>query len=357
MHVALAALAALAAACSDPSPGSLCDGVTCSGHGYCVTDGVWPVCVCEPGYRPSGTSCVSDSDAADVPVEADGGTDRDAEPDGVVGTLIVLHGYELEFAVNVDALDRSRVRFYGGFSRAPGIAAVTNARVTSFAIVGTDATREALDPQPPGGGALDPLPLAQQQIFADLVATEDEAALCVGATPALHRGAAGTHDFVVRLAGTSSQGDWTAEASVEGDDVLLTCHAGLSRIGSGTASLVRFPDPVGDSTDLSVVVDLLAAPTSDTVVLGSFVLAAEGLTETFTVPAGATASPCDGGRACIVLRYTGTELIPGTLCPALPALPPQIYFLYSGSLDPSSTSGDFSGAAPAGQCQSMLDAP
>jgi hypothetical protein len=37
----------------------------------------------------------------------------------------------------------------------------------------------------------------------------------------------------------------------------------------------------------------------------------------------------------------------------MPALPPQLYFLYSGSIY---TAG-FSGAAPAGQCQNMLTGP
>lgn len=339
------------AGCSESSPSSPCDGVTCGGHGECLVDGTWPVCVCEPGYRPAGTSCVPEADAGDTAPEtdADGGSDGD----GAGGSLVVLHGYELEFAVNVDAPERSRVRFYGGFTRAPGVAQVTSARVTSLSIIAGEGTREASDPQPPGGGTLDPLPLAQQTIFAGLAATAEDLALCAPATPALVRGMAGIHDVVVRLAGTSSQGDWAAETTVAGDDVLLTCHGGLGSLGSGTAALIRSPDPIGDTSNLSVVVQLLAAPAADTVTIDSLQLAGEGVAETFTVPAEATGTPCDGGRPCVVLSYAGNSLVPETLCPARPALPPQIYFLYSGAID----AGAFSGAAPAGQCQNLLDAP
>jgi|GEM_PF-6754468 len=340
------------AGCSESSPGSPCDGVTCGGHGECLVDGPWPVCVCEPGYRPAGTSCVPEADAGDVAREADADTADDAGDTG--GALVVLHGDEFEFAVNVDAPERSRVRFYGGFTRAPGVAQVTGARVTALSVTTTTrGTREASDPQPPGGGTLDPLPLAQQTILADLAAAAEDLALCAGATPALVRGTAGVHDVVVRLAGTSSQGDWEAEATVPGDDVLLTCHRGLGSLGSGSASLIRSPDPVGDTSNLSVVVQLLAAPATDTATIDSLVLAGEGVADTFAVPAEATATPCDGGRPCVVLSYAGNALVPGTLCPARPALPPPIYFLYSGSID----AGAFSGAAPAGQCQNLLDGP
>lgn len=345
------AVSAAFAGCSDSSTGSPCDGVTCGGHGYCVADGEWPVCVCEPGYRPAGASCVPETDAGDVPPEVeadDGGEGADAG-----GSLVVLYGDELEFAVNADSPDRSRVRFRGSFSRAPGVAAVTSARVTSFSITTAGGTREASNAQPPGGGTLDPLPLTQQTIFADLAATDDDLALCAPATPALHRGTPGVHDLVVRLAGTSSQGDWSAEATVTGDDVLITCHGGLGSHGSGTAALIRSPDPIGDTSNLSVVVHLLAAPASDTVTVDSLVVAGEGVSETFAVPAGTTGTPCDGGRPCVVLSYAGSALVPGSLCPALPTMPPQIYFLYSGSID----AGPFSGAAPAGQCQNLLGGP
>ena len=37
-----------------------CEGVTCSGHGVCVSPGGTPSCQCETGYVPSGLSCEAD---------------------------------------------------------------------------------------------------------------------------------------------------------------------------------------------------------------------------------------------------------------------------------------------------------
>lgn len=34
-----------------------CQGVTCDGHGSCVSVGVNPACSCDPGYRPNGLGC------------------------------------------------------------------------------------------------------------------------------------------------------------------------------------------------------------------------------------------------------------------------------------------------------------
>lgn len=41
---------------ADTGP-DLCQGVTCGGHGSCVTIGVNPACSCEAGYRPNGLDC------------------------------------------------------------------------------------------------------------------------------------------------------------------------------------------------------------------------------------------------------------------------------------------------------------
>ena len=39
-----------------------CEGVTCSGHGRCLTERGVPVCVCDDGYRAVGLACVCDPD-------------------------------------------------------------------------------------------------------------------------------------------------------------------------------------------------------------------------------------------------------------------------------------------------------
>jgi hypothetical protein len=66
-------LATLAGCGSDA--GSPCAGVDCSGHGTCYTDGLWPLCSCEPGYRPSGAACASEGDGGESGGE-DGDTDH-----------------------------------------------------------------------------------------------------------------------------------------------------------------------------------------------------------------------------------------------------------------------------------------
>lgn len=47
-----------------------CDGIECSGHGDCFTDGTSIACLCEPGYHAADLECVEDRDA-DVEQEAD----------------------------------------------------------------------------------------------------------------------------------------------------------------------------------------------------------------------------------------------------------------------------------------------
>jgi len=41
-----------------------CDGVTCSGHGRCLTDRGTPVCVCDEGFLAEGLECVCDGACA-----------------------------------------------------------------------------------------------------------------------------------------------------------------------------------------------------------------------------------------------------------------------------------------------------
>ena len=64
------------AGCGNDGAGSPCAGVDCSGHGTCYTDGLWPLCSCDPGYRPSGAACVSDGDGGDS-----GGDGEDGDTD------------------------------------------------------------------------------------------------------------------------------------------------------------------------------------------------------------------------------------------------------------------------------------
>ena len=68
-----------ASACSSDSTANPCEGVGCSGHGTCTTDGFWALCTCEPGYFPVGATCVG-GDAGDA---GDGGEGDSVEGDEV----------------------------------------------------------------------------------------------------------------------------------------------------------------------------------------------------------------------------------------------------------------------------------
>jgi len=76
-------IAVLVADCNDVRPSHPCEGVDCSGHGVCHTDGYWPLCSCDPGWIPSGRWCVPGDDVLDG-VEADGGDGSRSCGDGVV---------------------------------------------------------------------------------------------------------------------------------------------------------------------------------------------------------------------------------------------------------------------------------
>jgi cysteine-rich repeat protein len=49
-------LGTLASTCDGAAPGA-CDGLSCSGHGYCVAVADMPYCVCAAGYHPVGGAC------------------------------------------------------------------------------------------------------------------------------------------------------------------------------------------------------------------------------------------------------------------------------------------------------------
>jgi hypothetical protein len=55
----------------------VCTGVTCSGHGHCVSDGLAPRCACDPEYSPLGLDCVAQG--ADGDGDGDGDADGDAD--------------------------------------------------------------------------------------------------------------------------------------------------------------------------------------------------------------------------------------------------------------------------------------
>lgn len=67
------------------SPDDLCDGVSCSDHGSCLTDGEQAICVCDDGYLPEGRECVpsgTDGDAdSDADIDSDIDSDIDADID------------------------------------------------------------------------------------------------------------------------------------------------------------------------------------------------------------------------------------------------------------------------------------
>lgn len=88
--LALLPLAILVPGCDDAVSSSPCEGVDCSGHGVCHTDGFWPLCSCDPGWIPSGRWCVpggdvggdADADGRDVSRTCgDGVTDLTEECD------------------------------------------------------------------------------------------------------------------------------------------------------------------------------------------------------------------------------------------------------------------------------------
>ncbi len=82
------ALFAAVAACHEGGEAGPCDGVDCSGHGRCLTDGVRAQCDCDEGYVVYGLECIlppSDGDAdADADGDADGDIDSDADTDADV---------------------------------------------------------------------------------------------------------------------------------------------------------------------------------------------------------------------------------------------------------------------------------
>lgn len=83
----------------DRPPDDLCDGVTCSGHGGCVSvdDNSRAVCVCDTGFHPEELECVLDA--------SDGDADGDADPDADVDADAVSDAdHDAEVEVDGDSL-------------------------------------------------------------------------------------------------------------------------------------------------------------------------------------------------------------------------------------------------------------
>ncbi len=75
--LALLVISLLACGAEQAGP---CADVTCSGHGYCVTEGSSPRCECDDDYYSSGLACLPDGDG-DADADADGDGDDDVAGD------------------------------------------------------------------------------------------------------------------------------------------------------------------------------------------------------------------------------------------------------------------------------------
>jgi hypothetical protein len=199
------------------------------------------------------------------------------------------------------------------------------------------------------GDSIDELPRVQREVFGKIAVTAAESSDCTASGPALTRGHPGTADVLVRLAGDSDQGPWSAECTVDDDDVIQTCHTGISGIADGSAYNDLFPDVVPYWQIDAYVTVRFADPLdiADPVVT-SLVLHGEGASGTWTAP-DPTASPCTWSTPpeCLSLGYMGEGRLPEELCPDIATgFPPELVLIYSGTAGAHA----FSGAAPAGQC-------
>jgi hypothetical protein len=295
-------------------------------------------------------------DASTDPGE-DGHVDVSSEPDAAVdpapdvapGERVLIGCYEVEIAVNVDAAEGgSMFRWYGGFYLADESAPVTGLTVTHAEIVEDGVVRAISDPRLMGD-TIDELPRVQRTVLGKVVVTGPENDACVSSGPALTRGHPGTDDVIVRLSGSSDQGPWGATCTVDDDDVIHTCHTGISGMAEGSAYNDLFPDTVPYwQIDLSGTVRFADPVDIADPVVTSLVLHGEGASETWTAPEP-TASPCTWSTPpeCLVLGYMGEGRLPEALCPDIATgFPPELVLVYSGTAGAHA----FSGAAPAGQC-------
>jgi hypothetical protein len=69
--------------CVPNNPDDPCDGVRCNDHGTCRVDAGLPICDCEPGFGsdPSGLLCLSTIAGADADADGDGDGEAEAEAD------------------------------------------------------------------------------------------------------------------------------------------------------------------------------------------------------------------------------------------------------------------------------------
>jgi len=77
-HLGLSVIVGLALFdCHEGGETDPCQGVSCSGHGRCLSDGVIAQCECASGYRPVELQCVPESISGDAGPDAAGDDDAD----------------------------------------------------------------------------------------------------------------------------------------------------------------------------------------------------------------------------------------------------------------------------------------
>jgi hypothetical protein len=305
----------------------------------------------ESGMQGDASTDPGEDGHVDAPV------DVASEPDGAVDPVpdvppderVLIGCYEVEIAVNVDASEGgSMFRWYGGFYLADESAPVTGLTVTHAVIVEDGVERGITDPWLMGE-TIDELPRVQRRVFGKIVVTVPEHDACVSSGPSLTRGHPATDDVLVRLSGGSDQGPWSATCTVDDEDVLHTCHTGISGMAEGSVFNDLFPDTTPYwQIDLSATVRFADPVDVVDPVVTSLVLHGEGASETWTAP-DPTADPCTWSTPpeCLVLGYMGEGRLPEELCPDIATgFPPELVLIYSGTAGAHA----FSGASPAGQC-------
>ncbi|MBW2263320.1 MAG: hypothetical protein JRG91_15240 [Deltaproteobacteria bacterium] len=286
----------------------------------------------DTGSDPTDTG--SDTTPPDVPHDA---------PDG----LVLLSCYEIELAVNVDASPgESLVRWYGSFFPAEESLIVTNVSVSHLEFDHGGATRTFTGSHV-DHGPLDELPGIQEEVKGTIEVTPGEVSDCVASGPSLSRGG-GSDDVVVRMVGSSDQGEWSAECDMGPDDLILTCHSGLSMMAWGSAYMWEYPPPdAGWYVDAGAGIRIPEGTEVGTVTLHSAIVRGEGTEETFDISAAGAYDSTTSWMSAIAISYMQEGTLPEILCPDIETgYPVELYVTYEGTSD----GGSFSGAAPANQC-------
>lgn len=293
-----------------------------------------------------------DMDAAhEIDEEGEAVEDVLPERDGPVGELVMLSCYELEFAVNTEAAEgESILRWYGGFYLADEGTTVTNMSVDSLEFVKDGDTRAMIGAALRYTDPIEELPRVQREVMGTVVLTSGELEAC-SSGPGLHRVYSGSDKVLVRMQGTSDQGEWAAECEVDGDRVLITCHSGISMHASGSAFVLEDnPEPPPPTwVDIHARVSLDVDTDFEEAQITSLVVHGEGTEETYegtsiravpdyipTIPPFITIYCQEGGH------------LGDTLCPDWEiGFPVNLYITYEGTVDGAIP---FAGTAPANQC-------